>query len=112
MREAQPLGRLPLAWARPPERPPRQLTVTGTAKQGMCQQARRPGGPLPSGEVAAVYAQEVAPPPGEAAGAWLLLTSLPVGDCASAGTVGQWYRCRWERERCVRVLQQGGQIEP
>jgi hypothetical protein len=54
MREAQPLGRLTCALARTPERPPRQRTVTVTAKQGMFQQARRPGGPLPSVAGAAV----------------------------------------------------------
>jgi hypothetical protein len=79
--------------------------------QVLFQQARRPGGPLPSVEVAAVYAQEVAPPQGEEAVAWLLLTSLPVVDCASACTVVHWYRCRWASELCFRVRKQGCQIE-
>jgi hypothetical protein len=69
-----------------------------TAKQVTFHQARRPGGPLPPVEVAAIYAQEVAPPQGEEAVEWLLLTSLPVMDFASACTVVQWYRCRWEIE--------------
>lgn len=90
MREAQPLGRLPFALARTPERPPRQLTVTVTAKQGTLQQARRPEGSLPPVAVAAIQAQEVAPPPGEEVVEWLLLTSLPVMDCARAWTVVQW----------------------
>ena len=111
MREAQPLGRLTFALARTPERPPRQLTVTVTAKQVMFQQARRPGGPRPAVEVAAVYAQEGAPPQGEEAVEWLLLTSLPVVDFASACTVVQWYRCRWEIALFFRVLKQGCQIE-
>lgn len=110
-REAQPLGCLTFALARTPERPPRQLTVTVTAKQVLFPQARRPGGPLPSVEVAAVYAQEVAPPQGEEAVAWLLLTSLPVVDFASACPAVQWYRCRWEIALFCRVLKQGCQIE-
>jgi hypothetical protein len=54
MREAPPLGRLTFVLARPPERPPRQRTVTVTAKQVTFQQARRPEGPLPPVEGAAI----------------------------------------------------------
>src|ERR1044071_8227464 len=54
MREAQPLGHLTFALARTPERPPRQLTVTVTAKQVTFRQARRPGGPLPPVQVTAL----------------------------------------------------------
>jgi hypothetical protein len=88
MRAAQPLGRLTFALARTPARPPRQRTVTVTAKQVTFQQARRPGGPRPPVAVAVLYAQEGAPPPGEEAVAGRLLTSLPVRDCASASAVG------------------------
>jgi hypothetical protein len=110
-REAPPRRRLTFAVARPPARPPRQRTVTGTATQGMLQQARRPGGPRPSGAGAAVSAQEVAPPQGAEAGAWLRLTRLPVGDCARACPVGPWSRGRWERALCCRGLTQGAQLE-
>jgi hypothetical protein len=111
MREAQPLGRITLDLARTPDRPPRQLTLTVTAKQVTFNRARRPGGTLPPVEVAAVYAKEVKPPQGEKPIEWLLLTSLPVTDFSSACTVVKWYRCRWEMEVFFRVLKQGCQIE-
>jgi hypothetical protein len=48
------LGHRTLALARPPARPPRQVTLAVTATQVTCQGARRPGGKLPSVEVRAV----------------------------------------------------------
>jgi hypothetical protein len=112
MREAPPLGRRTFALARPPERPPRPLTVTVPAKQVTVHQARRPGGPLPPVEVAAIYGQEGAPPPGEEAVEGRRLTSLPVLAFARACTVVKWYRCRWEIALFFRVRKQGCQIEP
>ena len=111
MREAQPLGRITIDLARTPARPPRQLTVSVTARRVTFTRTRRLGGTLPSVEVAAVYAQEVKPPRGEEPIEWLLLTSLPVTDFSSACTVVRWYRCRWEMELFFRVLKQGCQIE-
>jgi len=89
------LETLPLPLARQPERPPRQVTLAVTATQVTFHGARRPGGTLPPLEVRAGYAKEPSPPPGEAPVEWVLLTSLPVRDCARACTVVPWYRCRW-----------------
>jgi len=104
-------GTLTLTLARQPERPPRQVTLAVTATQVTFPGARRPGGNLPPREVSAVYAQEPSPPPGEAPGEWLLLTSLPVRDFASACTVVHWDRCRWEIALFFRVRKQGCPIE-
>ena len=61
--------------------------------------------------VTVIYAKERRPPKGEEPVEWLLLTSLLVKDFASACTVVQWYRARWESELFFRVLKQGCQIE-
>jgi hypothetical protein len=57
------------------------------------------------------YAKERRPPRGEEPREWLLLTSLPVEDFASACTVVQWSRGGWEIELFFRVLTQGCQLE-
>ena len=105
------LGTRTLTLARHLDRPPRQATLVVTATQVTFYGARRLGGKLPPVVVSAVYAKEPSPPQGEAPVEWLLLTSLPVRDCASACTVVQWYRCRWEIAWFFRVLKQGCQIE-
>jgi hypothetical protein len=48
------LGPRPIALARPPERPPRPVTLVVTANPVTCQGARRPGGTLPPVTVSAV----------------------------------------------------------
>jgi IS4 transposase len=111
MQAVRPLGRLTIAVARRGNRPPRQATLTVAVKPVTFNRARRPGGRLPAVEVTAVYVKECRPPKGEDPIEWLLLTSLPVEDFASACTVVQWYRCRWEVELFFRVLKQGCRIE-
>jgi Transposase Tn5 dimerisation domain len=105
------LGTLTLALARQPERPPRPGTRAVTATQGPGHGARRPGGTLPPVEVSAIDAQERSPPQAATPVEWLRLSRLPVRDCASAGTIVHWYRCRWEIELLFRVLKQGWQLE-
>ena len=90
MPQTPALGTRTLARARPPERPPGQGTLAVTATQVTFHEARRPGGTLPPVEVSAVYAKELSPPQDKTPVAWLLLTSLPVRDCASACTVVHW----------------------
>jgi hypothetical protein len=111
MQQTPALGTLTIELARQPERPPRLVTLSVTAKPVTFRGARRPGGQLPPVTVSAVYAQESCPPQGEEPIEWLLLTSLPVTDFPRACTVVQWYRCRWEMELFFRVLKQGCQIE-
>jgi hypothetical protein len=98
MQQTGSLGTLTSTLARQPDRPPRPVTLSITAKLVTFQGARRPGGKLPPVTVSAVYAQELSPPEGEAPVEWLLLRSLPVTDFPQACTVVQWYRCRWEIE--------------
>ena len=111
MQQTPALGTLTIALARQPERPPRPVTLSITAKPVTFQGARRLGGKLPPVTVSAVYAQEPSPPQGEDPVEWLLLTSLPVTEFRRACTVVQWYRCRWEIELFFRVLKQGCKIE-
>jgi hypothetical protein len=98
MQQTPSLGTLTIELARQPERPPRPVTLAVTATQVTFHGARRPGGKLPPLEVSAVYAKELSPAQAEEPVEWLLLTSLPVRDFASACTVVHWYRCRWEIE--------------
>jgi Transposase Tn5 dimerisation domain len=112
MQKARAVGSITVELARQPNRPPRQATLSVAVKRVMFTGARRPGGRLPPVEVVAVYAKERRPPGGEVPLAWLLLTSLPAADLASACTVVQWYRCRWEIALFFRVLKHGCQIEP
>jgi hypothetical protein len=95
MQQTPALGTLTIELARQPERPPRPVTLSITAKLVTFQGARRPGGKLPPVTISAVYAQESSPPHGEEPIEWLLLTSLPVAAFPHACTVVQWYRCRW-----------------
>jgi Transposase DNA-binding/Transposase Tn5 dimerisation domain len=111
MQQTGSLGTLTIDLARQPDRPPRPVTLSVTAKPVTFYGARRPGGKLPPVTVSAVYAQEPSPPEGEEPVEWLLLTSLPVMDFPRACTVVQWYRCRWEIELFFRVLKQGCKIE-
>jgi len=111
MQQTSALGTLTIELARQPDRPPRPVTLSITAKPVTFQGARRLGGKLPPVTVSAIYAQEASPPQGEAPIEWLLLTSLPVTDFPRACLVVQWYRCRWEVELFFRVLKQGCQIE-
>jgi hypothetical protein len=104
-------GTLTIDLARQPDRPPRPVTLSVTAKPVTCYGARRPGGTRPPVTVSAVYAQEPSPPEGEAPVEWLWLTSLPVPEFPRACTVGHGYRCRWAREVFFRVLKHGCQIE-
>jgi hypothetical protein len=59
----------------------------------------------------AVYAIERKPPKKEKAVEWMLLTSLPAEDFASAQTIVGWYACRWEIEVFFRTLKEGCAIE-
>jgi len=59
----------------------------------------------------AVYAQEEAPPPGEAAIAWLLLTTIPVRTLDEAQEKLDWYTCRWQIEVFFKILKSGCRIE-
>ena len=55
-----------------------------------------------------VEVEELAPPPGEAAIHWRLLTTHPVTSVAKAHQIVAWYRQRWRIEEYFRVLKRSG----
>jgi hypothetical protein len=58
--------------------------------------------------VQVVDLREVAPPPGEAAVHWRLLTTRPVADAGEAWAVAERYRKRWAIEQLFRTLKTQG----
>jgi hypothetical protein len=89
----------------------RTATVTVQAGPVVLQTPARLGAAVPHTPVYAVLAREAAPPAGEAAIEWLLLTSLPATTFAQACTVIADYTCRWEAEVYFRVLKSGCAVE-
>jgi len=74
-------------------------------------QARAAEG-LPEVTVWAVWATDVAPPPGvEEPLDWLLLTTVAVPTAAAAQERQAWYACRWGIEVYHKVLKSGCAIE-
>jgi hypothetical protein len=69
------------------------------------------GAGLPPVPVWAVWAQEAAPPPGQAPVAWRLLPTVPVGDTDAALERLAWYACRWGSEVWHQVLNSGCRSE-
>jgi hypothetical protein len=59
----------------------------------------------------AVWAMELAPPPGVAAVEWLLLTTVPIRASDDAVERLDWYACRWGIEVWHKVLKSGCRIE-
>ena len=66
---------------------------------------------LGTASVWGVLATEIAPPQGEAAIEWLLLTTLPAISLDEAIERVHWYSCRWTIEVWHRVLKTGCRIE-
>jgi hypothetical protein len=61
--------------------------------------------------VTILQAREEAPPAGEAPIEWVLVTTLPVPDVATAITVVGYYACRWRIERLHYTLKSGLHLE-
>lgn len=59
----------------------------------------------------AVWAHESHPPPDREAVSWLLLTTWPVTEAATAQTIVQWYTGRWGIAVWHRILKSGCRIE-
>jgi len=66
---------------------------------------------LPTLPVHVVYVREEQPPAHEPGLEWLLLTTVPVTDTASAWERVDWYACRWMIELYHKVLKSGCQLE-
>lgn len=69
------------------------------------------GGKLPPVQITVIQALEIAPPAGEAAILWTLLTSLDVTTLEQARDVLKLYGGRWEIEVFHKVLKSGCRIE-
>jgi hypothetical protein len=89
----------------------RIATVTVQSCRVTLQAPRRPDRKLADLAVNVVLVREVDPPPGETPIEWLLLTSLPVDGFVQAGTVIEYYTCRWVVEVFFRVLKGGCTVE-
>lgn len=111
MTQAPALGAMELEVAGRPHRKARTANLQLKAQALTFNRARRAGGCLPPVEVYAVYAKERNAPKGEEPLEWMLLTSLPVEDFATAQTIVGWYRVRWEVELYFRILKQGCRVE-
>lgn len=61
--------------------------------------------------VQAIGATESAPPAGEEAISWVLLTNLPVANFDAAREKAQWYAKRWGIETWHKVLKSGCKVE-
>ena len=94
-----------------PARPARQkrLAVCEVRFRRLTLPATRPG--LEPVALWGVHLVEAAPPPGEEAVQWRLLTSLPVEDLAAATEIVRHYLQRWRIEDFFRVLQSGCRVE-
>lgn len=66
---------------------------------------------LPKSVLDAILVQEYAPPAGEKAVAWLLLTTVAVESLADAWERVAWYGYRWRVERYHFILKSGCKIE-
>ena len=69
------------------------------------------GSPAQAITVTAILVTEPHPPKGQAPIRWLLLTTLPVPDFATAEKVVHYYTCRWLVERFHFVLKSGCRFE-
>jgi hypothetical protein len=101
-----------LALPRADDRPARDAHLAlRYAAVALVPPRRRGGGRLPPVDVDAVLVEEDAAPAGQEPVRWLLLTSVPVADVASAWERVTWYTYRWRVERYHLVLKSGLRIE-
>ncbi len=63
------------------------------------------------GQVYAIYAREVAPPPEVKPISWMLLTTEPVTNISAAEMILRWYTYRWHIEEYHKILKSGTQAE-
>jgi hypothetical protein len=71
----------------------------------------RPDRKLPAVEVNAVLVREIAPPEGEPAVEWILLTDLPVDGIEAVRAIIDYYTLRWLIEVFFRTLKSGCRAE-
>lgn len=104
-------GEQALAVAARPGRPARAAQVELRFGEVQLAAPVRSDRQLPPVRLRVVWVREPAPPGGTQPLEWMLLTSLPVPDAASAWQIVGYYRQRWQIERFFHVLKQGCRVE-
>lgn len=95
-------------------RQPRQSREAAVAVRTVAVTLRAPergAGQLPDVTVNVVLVSEVAPPAGDVAVEWLLLTSLPIATAEQVRLIINYYCTRWMIEILFRVLKSGCRTE-
>lgn len=110
------LGSLQVAIPGNGKRKARSATIDVKVTQAMIRPPQRRGHARDSGSsepitVQVIGATENAPPEGEEAVSWVLLTNLPVADFQAACEKVQWYAKRWGIETWHKVLKSGCKVE-
>jgi len=113
VRQAPLAGQYTLTLGRKEGKPAREATLSVRFTQVLLQPPahRRGRSSLRAVPVQAVWVYEEAPPAGEKAVEWLLLTTWPVRTLADALCCVQWYSYRWLIERYHFVLKSGCRLE-
>lgn len=93
------------------KRPERDATLEVRFAPVPIKPPARLGSSHPTLKLWAVWAEEVAPPPGAEPISWMLLTSLPVLTVEQALEKLQWYAIRWQIELFHKVLKSGCRAE-
>ena len=86
------------------KRPARDATLEVRFAPVQIKPPVRLGSCHPTLKLWAVWAEEVAPPPGAAPISWMLLTTLPVLTVEQALEKLRWYAIRWQIELFHKVL--------
>ncbi len=93
------------------KRPQRDATLEVRFAPVPIKPPARLGSSHPTLKLWAVWAQEVAPPPGAGPISWMLLTTLPVETVEQALEKLRWYALRWQIELFHKVLKSGCRAE-
>jgi Transposase DNA-binding/Transposase Tn5 dimerisation domain len=98
------------------KRKARKADISVRVTQATIKPPQRRGNAKASGStepisVNVIGATESAPPEGQAAISWVLLTNLPVKDFEAAAEKVQWYGKRWGIETWHKVLKSGCKVE-
>jgi hypothetical protein len=110
------LGNLEIAIPGNGKRKARTAVIEVKVAQATIQPPQRRGHARDSGStdpitVRVIGATESAPPAGQEAVSWVLLTNLPVADFEAAREKVQWYGKRWGIETWHKVLKSGCKVE-
>jgi len=105
--QSAPLGEVEFTLPAAPDRPAR--VVRQTLYRERLTLPAHPGAPAVT--VTALLAREEAPPPGQKAIEWRLLSNREADTLEAVGTLIDWYRRRWLAEIFFRILKSGCRVE-